>query len=224
MAGIRSARTAEGRFVQLANSAGQDPRLSLEARGIIYFVLSLPPGRRLTAEWLETQVPNSRRSVRAALDNLEDCGYLRRTRRSGGRGKWIWEQILTDDPAVLAPVSSDRMRSHETTCGNTASSQVSSSDRFTSDEKRSDKYVNTGPTNTKHGSVKAVGHCTPVSGGPPETAAKDKTLAEFGTLPRSRTDVPAFRPGAKPYTGLCHRCCNGYHPPAQCPTTLEGTK
>jgi len=224
MAGIRSARTAEGRFVQLANSAGQDPRLSLEARGIIYFILSLPPGRRLTAEWLETQVPNGRRSVRNALDNLENCGYLRRTRRSEGRGRWVWEQVLTDDPACLEQVSPDRIRSHETTCGNTTSSQVSSSDRISPDEKRSDKYVNTGRPNTKHGRVTAVGHRTPVGGRPPESAAKDKTLSEFGRLYRARSDVPDLQPSAKPVAGLCHRCCNGYHPPEECPITQEGTR
>lgn len=231
MAGIRTARTSEGRFVQLANSAGQDPRLSLAARGIIYFVLSLPPGRKFTAAWLETQVPDGRETIRRALAELADCDYLRRTRSHGPDGRWIWEQVLSDAPIPAArPVEndppglppSDGKPSHGLTSNDAPSPQVAPCDGKPSDGFPSDKEIKTGSVNTKDGVVPAVGPRTSVGGRPPDIAAKDKTLAQFGTLARSRTDVPALRPGAKPYTGLCHRCCNGYHPPDQCPTTLGG--
>lgn len=139
MTAIRSVRAAEGKFVQLANAAGQDPRLSLTARGIIYFILSLPPDQHLTAEWLETRVPDSRRSVRAALRELEACGYYRKSRRSGGKGTWIWEQVISDAPIETASEQAD---------SEGAFPQVVSSDRFTSDENtsdenRPDKNINT---------------------------------------------------------------------------------
>jgi hypothetical protein len=51
---IRTARAAEGKFVQISNAALQDRRLTASARGILAFVLSLPPDQHLTAEWLET--------------------------------------------------------------------------------------------------------------------------------------------------------------------------
>ena len=232
MAGIRTARTAEGRFVQLANSAGQDPRLSLAARGIIYFVLSLPPGRRFTAAWLETQVPDGRESIRNALAELADCGYLRRSRTHGPDGRWVWHQTLSDSPIYLdEPVEnpppaippSDGLPSHGPTSHDAPSPQVAPCDGKPSDGLPSDKEIKTGSVNTKDDVVPAVGPRTSVGGRPPGTEAKDKTLAEFGTLYRARSDVPALRPGAKPYTGLCHRCCNGYHPPDQCPIALEGS-
>lgn len=227
MAAIRTARTAEGRFVQLANSAGQDPRLSLEARGIIYFVLSLPPGRRFTAAWLETQVPNGRESIRNALAELADCGYLRRVREHGPDGRWIWHQTLSDSPIYLdEPVEnppdpdppSGGIPSHGTTSDDMPSPQVAPSDGKPSDGFPSDKEIKTGSVNTKHGLVPAVGHRTSVGGRDPDMASKDKTLAGFGQLARARSDVPDLRPGARPYAGLCPRCCTAYHPPEQCPT------
>jgi hypothetical protein len=93
---IRTARAAEGKFVQISNAAAQDPRLSLQARGVILFVLSLPPDREFTAKWLESQVPNGRESIRSALAELRACGYMRRTRRQDEHGHWHWEQVISD--------------------------------------------------------------------------------------------------------------------------------
>jgi hypothetical protein len=157
MAAIRGARGAEGKFVQLRNAAGQDERLSLEARGIIFLVLSLPVGQRFTRLWLVERVAgrNGRRSVDKALDELEQYGYFRKTPpTSAGRGKWMWEdQVITDDPALLTSetlcpgLSSDRFRqddnrSDELTCDDASSETLCpglSSDRLSPDDNRSDK-------------------------------------------------------------------------------------
>lgn len=155
MTAIRSVSSAEGKFVQISNAAAQDQRLSGLARAIILLVLSLPSERHLTASWLETQFPEGRRAVRRALGELETCGYYRRTRTSRD-GTWVWEQVISDAPVFAGESeesaspqvsSSDRNRSHDTTCGN-ASSQVDASDRFASDASapdanRSDKDLNT---------------------------------------------------------------------------------
>jgi hypothetical protein len=94
---IRSVRAAEGKFVQISNAALQDSRLSLSARGLIAFVLSLPPDQTFSAAWLETQVPDGRREIRSALRELQAAGYHRRTRSSRG-GTWIWDQVISDAP------------------------------------------------------------------------------------------------------------------------------
>jgi len=101
--GTSGAQSATGRFVQLTNAAGQDERLSLQARGIIYLVLSLPAGQRFTRQWLVDRVSgrNGRRAVDSALDELEAFGYFRKSRRSNGRGAWEWEQVITDDPDLI---------------------------------------------------------------------------------------------------------------------------
>lgn len=148
MTAIRGARSAEGRFVQLTNRAGQDERLSLEARGIIYLVLSLPPEQTFTRQWLLERVAgrNSRRNVDNALGLLEQFGYFRKTTRALGRGMgWIWEQVITDDPDLLTVTQG---RSTETTSANTALSQVNSVDHHTVDVNRSTKELNTGTPKT----------------------------------------------------------------------------
>jgi hypothetical protein len=95
---IRSVRAAEGKFVQIANDAAQDRRLSLRARGVLLFVLSLPPEKLFTAKWLESEVPEGREAVRSALRELEAHGYLRRERKHAANGKWEWAQVISDAP------------------------------------------------------------------------------------------------------------------------------
>ena len=106
MTAIRTARAADGKFVQIANAALQDSRLSFAARGILAYVLSLPPDHHLTAEWLEGQSPTSRRDVRAALKELAALGYYRKTKKSGGKNTWIWEQVISDAP-IAAEIEQD---------------------------------------------------------------------------------------------------------------------
>lgn len=119
MTAIRASRSAEGKFVQIANAAMQDIRLSYQARGIIAYVLSLPPDAHLTAAMIEESAPNGRNSVRSALRELEQFGYYQRTRTSGGYGQWIWDQVISDAPMTSAEA---------------ASSQVNSCDRLSADE------------------------------------------------------------------------------------------
>jgi hypothetical protein len=99
---IRSVRAAEGKFVQISNAALQDERLSWRARGVLAFVLSLPPDHVLTAKWLESQAPDGREAVRGALRELGQCGYYRRDRRKGPRGIWVWDQVLSDEAIVTS--------------------------------------------------------------------------------------------------------------------------
>lgn len=231
MGAIRAARSADGRFVQLTNAAGQDPRLSLEARGAIYFVLSLPPGRKFTARWLESQVPNGREGIRRALRELADYGYLVRVKAHGPRGYWVWEQVLSDAPQPPPrPVEKpskpgkpdDGKPSHGPTSENGASSQVNPCDGKPSDGFPSDKRSKTESETRKHVPMRAVGHRTSVSGGPPEASGKDKILGQFGRLARARSDLPSQQPSAVDFRDLCPRCSRPEteHPDG-CPTLRE---
>ena len=107
MTSIRSVRASEGKFVQIANAALQDRRLSFSARGVLAFVLSLPPDAHLTAEWLEQQGPTGREAVRSALAELAERGYYRRTRSRGPKGHWVWEQIVTDATTFAQPTDTE---------------------------------------------------------------------------------------------------------------------
>jgi hypothetical protein len=102
---VTSISGARGVCVQLASQAGQDSRLSLRARGLIYFVLSLPPEQagQLTAQRIAENVPEGRDAVRSALAELERYGYSRRTRARDGKGRWQWEQVISDAPIDSQP-------------------------------------------------------------------------------------------------------------------------
>lgn len=105
MTAIRAVRAAEGHFIMLTNEAGQDTQLSLQARGIIYYVLSLPADTHLTAKLIEDNAPNGRESVRGALRELEQRGYFQRT-RTNVHGRWVWEQTISDAPFAKPQVAS----------------------------------------------------------------------------------------------------------------------
>lgn len=167
MTSIRGARAADGRYVMLRNEALQDERLSLEARGVLCLVLSLPPDHHFTKEWLVERVSgrNGRRSVGNALDELEKFGYFRKDRVNAEGGRYRWDQVITDDPTLLPPparesdrnrqllasIPSDRIRSDGVSSENTMSSQVAPYDRKPSDGKRSDKRQRREDLNKKDG-------------------------------------------------------------------------
>jgi hypothetical protein len=133
---IRSVSAAKGKFTQVSNDLIRNEDLSVLARFIVCYVLSLHPDHHFTAEWLETKLPSyGTRSIRAALNELKAHGYMKVSRTSRGRGHWEWEQVISDEP--LNGLSSERSSTDETTCEN-VSLQVSSSVQLSSDEPSSD--------------------------------------------------------------------------------------
>lgn len=101
MTAIRGARSAEGRYVQIRNGALQDNRLSFRARGVMAYVLSMPPEMAVNAAEMAKDTREGRDAVRGALKELEEFGYLRRIRTSGGRGAIRTETVVTDDPDLI---------------------------------------------------------------------------------------------------------------------------
>ena len=99
MSTIRSVRSVEGRFVQIANALAQDPRLSLRAKGIVLYALSQKPGTLHSAESIAAANKEGRDAVASALRELADLGYYRAVRKQGEGGRWTTETYLSD--AVL---------------------------------------------------------------------------------------------------------------------------
>jgi hypothetical protein len=101
MSVIRAARSAEGRYTQIMNAALQDERLSFRARGLMAYLLSLPPSARVNSSQLAERAPEGRDAVRKALAELEEHGYLRRTKERTDKGTFRPESVVCDDPALL---------------------------------------------------------------------------------------------------------------------------
>lgn len=165
MSSIRAAQGKENGFVMLSNVCARDRRLSGLARGIVYIILSHPTDWVFTIDWLMGEMTEGRKAISNALNELQQFGYLRRDRKFLGRGKFEWNQIISDEPlpavdgelSTTKPkpqvdssgqsshdesshdeLSHDDNRTHETTCGNTLFPQVVSSAPSSHDENSAD--------------------------------------------------------------------------------------
>ena len=74
-------------YVVMAKFHLRDKRLSLKAKGMMSFLLALPDDWEYTIEGLVTQLKDGTTAVRAALKELEACGYMKigRERDKAGR-------------------------------------------------------------------------------------------------------------------------------------------
>lgn len=95
---VRGPRPSDN-FAQIHNAALADGRLSFKARGILAYLLSRPPKWTTSAERLAKSGIDGERAVKSGLKELEEFGYLVRTRRHNPEnGQWIHEQTVTDEP------------------------------------------------------------------------------------------------------------------------------
>lgn len=96
---MRIIRSAPGRFVIVPQDSARDELLSLSAAGLLAYLLTHADGYPVTADEVERRRPkDSRRTVRAAMRELEAAGYLRRERVPLEGGRWSTELVLSDTP------------------------------------------------------------------------------------------------------------------------------
>lgn len=106
-------RSRYANCVITSNELAQNASLTFAARGLLLYMLSLPPEWNLTESYLVTQSPKSRDHLRRLLAELEENGYLQRDlgRDSSGRithSDWtVWdhpqEKPLTEKPSSGKP-------------------------------------------------------------------------------------------------------------------------
>lgn len=93
-----------GKYVQVPNGIAQNHSLSLEARGLLTYLLSLPDANRATVERITALVPNGRRSVSNAMNELETAGHLKRARvQDPETGRWVTLTSVSDSPTDHMP-------------------------------------------------------------------------------------------------------------------------
>ncbi len=94
---FRTGSFADGKVTVLANQILQDSRLSYRARGLAAAAISFPHNWDWSAERLAKSSPGEGRdAIRTALKELEEHGYLQRTRVQNDRGHWSWTWKLKD--------------------------------------------------------------------------------------------------------------------------------
>jgi hypothetical protein len=98
---------AAGRWEAVPLSLLQDTRLSFDTRGFAAWLLARPPGWEIRAGALPYLLKDNsprghvgRDKARRFLRELEQAGYLRRSRTRGPEGCWIWDSVFTAVPTI----------------------------------------------------------------------------------------------------------------------------
>lgn len=76
----------DGEFFQMSNSTIQDKELSLSARGLLAYMLSLPDEWRFSRNSLSSATGATVSEIRKLLIELTDAGYIKLVKDSHGRG------------------------------------------------------------------------------------------------------------------------------------------
>ena len=83
---IRNELRFETQFTQIPNEWVRDSRLGFKAKGVLLYLLSHKSGWKTSIEHLASVAHDGRDSIRTAIKELEDCGYLVRIRhREAGK-------------------------------------------------------------------------------------------------------------------------------------------
>lgn len=97
-----------GNYTVVDNGFIRDSQLTYKAKGLLLLLLSLPDNWRFTETWLASQSADKLTAVKSGLKELEQCGYLKRSRErtSGKLGDAIYdiyEAPMCDFPTLVNP-------------------------------------------------------------------------------------------------------------------------
>ena len=92
-------------FTVVYQEVAQHKTMSMEARGLLLFMLSLPEDWEYQKKWLQSQCPGwGREKLTKIMKELEQKGYLIRTSRQDEKtGKmlgWDWEVLAESTPST----------------------------------------------------------------------------------------------------------------------------
>lgn len=83
-------------FTIVPNDMLRDARLGFKSRGLLATILHYPPGFRVSSDTLASG-RDGRDSVRAALRELEDAGYVERKKSQDDQGRWSTRLIVNEN-------------------------------------------------------------------------------------------------------------------------------
>ena len=109
MSTFRTIKSDQNPYVILDKRFLSDSRISWRSKGILSYLLSKPDDWQTREADLIKQSTEGRDAVRAALRELEACGYMQKEQRRSGRGAFatneyiIIEAPLTENPSTVKP-------------------------------------------------------------------------------------------------------------------------
>ena len=95
---VRSRHTFDDHFTQIPNAWLRDSRVSFKARGLLALIMSHRSGWNISIQSLADNNQEGKDSIRSAIRELEDAGYLTRSQvnENGRFGESLW---ITSDPS-----------------------------------------------------------------------------------------------------------------------------
>lgn len=91
----------QGGFTQADNTAIRDKRISLKARGLLWYMLSCFDDKEFNATILQKETGEKRTIIENALKELENFGYLKRIKKRV-KGRYKIEFNIYEKPLSLA--------------------------------------------------------------------------------------------------------------------------
>lgn len=89
-------------YTMIANATLQDTSISLEARGLLTYLLSKPDSWAVVVTWLQNEMGVGREKLNRIIRELENAGYIE-TRVVRSDGKFAeYERIVHESPTVVA--------------------------------------------------------------------------------------------------------------------------
>lgn len=132
-------------YTVIFRNAAQDKRLSLKARGLFLFMMSLPRDFTLSESRLAQFTDAGRTQIRAALKELKDVGYLVVEQSHGDSGKFAQSVYVLQEEAPGTPPP---LFQNVTTANPKNATVVTFSDSGKTDSGKRDQLNNTISTNT----------------------------------------------------------------------------
>ena len=84
-------------FTMISNNILRDKSLSMKDCGVLCTLCSLPDGWEFSIVGLSATVPDGVDSIRKSITNLEELGYMNRTKSRGSDGKYVSEiEVFTE--------------------------------------------------------------------------------------------------------------------------------
>lgn len=99
-------------FTVLDNTAIRDKDLSLKALGLYVKMMSLPPEWNYSVAGLAAICKEGMSSIRSALKELEQAGYLTRDRKNNEKGYFVYEYTLRELPQTPCKEKQHTVESH----------------------------------------------------------------------------------------------------------------
>lgn len=79
------------RWTVVDNEAIRDSRLSWKARGLLVYFVSLPDDWSVNIRHIASVGIDGVEAVSSGMKELEKYGYLKRTKKQDGKGRFEWE-------------------------------------------------------------------------------------------------------------------------------------